>query len=152
MRCYTFRLTQCSTGNGGGEIPTQLWLGTNGVVKCRSFTVGGSTLACRVDFDGGVMKGDGNGNVGSFLGKSASPETATGTSTASPISILMEVARWKSKQTARRRWAMHTDSSVLPPREMRFSPVPTGAEAGENDALFRLEYSVPEGIEVVVRQ
>ena len=70
LRCYTFRLTQCSTGNGGGEIPTQLWLGTNGVVKCRSFTVGGSTLACRVDFDGGVMKGDGNGNVGNFLGKS----------------------------------------------------------------------------------
>ena len=32
LRCYAFRLTQCSTGSGGGEIPTQLWLGTNGVV------------------------------------------------------------------------------------------------------------------------
>lgn len=71
LRCYTFRLTQCAAGGDGGEIPTQLWLGTNGVVKCREFAVGNSSHACRVDFDGGVMKGAGNGNVADFLGKSA---------------------------------------------------------------------------------
>ena len=71
LRCYTFRLTQCAAGGDGGEIPTQLWLGTNGVVKCRDFAVGNSSHACRVDFDGGVMKGAGNGNVADFLGKSA---------------------------------------------------------------------------------
>ena len=79
LRCHTFRLSQCNIGNNGGEIPTQLWLGTNGVVKCRAFTVAsavaGGSRACRVDFDGGIMKGLGASNVADFLGSgSASNE------------------------------------------------------------------------------
>lgn len=71
LRCYAFRLTQCDSGSGGGQIPTQLYLGTNGVVKCREFKIDNVSYACRIDFDGGTMKGDGKDNVGDFLGKSS---------------------------------------------------------------------------------
>lgn len=68
LRCWTFRLSQNST-IVNGDIPTQLHLVTGGVVRCREFTVGGNSVACRIDFDGGGVRAI--AGVGDFLGKSS---------------------------------------------------------------------------------
>ncbi len=67
LRCFTFRLSQ-NTVVVNDDIPTQLSVETGGVVRCVNFSIGNaSTSVCRIDFNGGTLKG--TRNWSDFLGK-----------------------------------------------------------------------------------